>query len=62
MAYPQFDTIAISQSQWDKAIEKAIPQVGILFGTIKVLTNKFMPNDKIILINKNEIVGIVNFT
>ena len=55
-----YDTIYVSKNQLDRAMKKAIPVVGALFG-MRVCTSKFMPDNKILLVNNGKVVGIVNF-
>jgi hypothetical protein len=55
-----YDSIYISQKQWNKAMENAIPNIGTLFGSIKIIASKVMEDDQILLVSNNKIVAVVN--
>ena len=55
-----YDTIYISKKQWNKAMENALPSIGTLFGTVRIIASKILEDDKILLVSNNKIVAIVN--
>ena len=55
-----FDTIFISKSQWEKAIEKLHPELGTVYGGIRVIVSNVLEDNQILLVSNNKIVAIVN--